>query len=369
LRIFVVTQKTPNELALPDSSLWEANLQMPLRELGHQLISIDHPWVSKGYDCDPTDPEQKELVEKGRGEFCEQLIEKIKQEHQKQPIDLFFSYFSSAHVDKSAIQEIKSLGIPTVNWYCNASYQFHLIEEVASAFDYCLVPEKFRLEDYKRVGANPIYCQEAANPTVYHPYETAQKYDVTFVGQRYGSRPTFVDALHNNSVDVRVWGPYWQEIAKQQPRKSSWKKFKDKIRGRNTSEPLPSEKCGPPLSDQDLIKLYSESKISLGFSSVAETPEDGSPPIKQVRLRDFEATMSGAFYMVEALDELTEFFEPDKEIVFFHDENDLVEKAKYYLKNENEREKIRAAGLKRALAEHTWQHRFQFVFQKMGLTG
>jgi len=47
----------------------------------------------------------------------------------------------------------------------------------------------------------------------------------------------------------------------------------------------------------------------------------------------------------------------------------LVEKAKYYLKNENEREKIRAAGLKRALAEHTWQHRFQFVFQKMGLTG
>ena len=113
--------------------------------------------------------------------------------------------------------------------------------------------------------------------------------------------------------------------------------------------------------------MYSRSKISLGFTTVAQIPEDGSPPIKQVRLRDFEATMSGAFYMVEHFDELAEFFEPDKEIVFFRDALELVDRARYYLTHEAERERIRQAGLLRAHSEHTWHKRFEAVFKAMKL--
>lgn len=113
--------------------------------------------------------------------------------------------------------------------------------------------------------------------------------------------------------------------------------------------------------------MYSRSRIALGFTSVAELPADDSPPIKQVRLRDFEAPMSGAFYLVEAFDELAEFFEPGKEIVFFADADELVDKARYYLTHEAEREHIRQAGLRRARGEHTWHQRFQMVFHAMGL--
>jgi spore maturation protein CgeB len=42
------------------------------------------------------------------------------------------------------------------------------------------------------------------------------------------------------------------------------------------------------------------------------------------RLGDFKAMMSGAFYLVEALDELAEFFEPGKEIAFFRDWEELA---------------------------------------------
>ena len=42
------------------------------------------------------------------------------------------------------------------------------------------------------------------------------------------------------------------------------------------------------------------------------------------QLRDFKAMMSGAFYLVAALDELTEFFEPGKEIAFFRDWEELA---------------------------------------------
>jgi spore maturation protein CgeB len=126
---------------------------------------------------------------------------------------------------------------------------------------------------------------------------------------------------------------------------------------------VPLTHCGPPLTDEELIKMYSRSRISLGFSSVAD-----SSGIKQVRLRDFEAPMSGAFYMVEEFDELAEFFEPGKEIVFFTTPEDLLEKARYYLRHEAQRRRIRAAGLRRARAEHTWQDRFRMVFREMGLS-
>jgi spore maturation protein CgeB len=86
-----------------------------------------------------------------------------------------------------------------------------------------------------------------------------------------------------------------------------------------------------------------------------------------VRLRDFEAPMSGAFYMVEYFEELAEFFEPDEEIVFFKDADELADKAQYYLRNENERERIRIKGMIRARLRHSWHARFEQVFGKMGL--
>ena len=360
MRIFVITQKTPNEIMLPTSNLWEANLQLPLQELGHELIRFEHPWLSEAYEF--------EVIDKYRPDFCEKLLASIRKEHERQPIDLFFSYFNSAHADTQTIHAIREMGITTLNWYCNASYQFHLVKDIAPAFDYCMVPEKFRLEDYRRVGANPIYSQEAANPSIYKwNRQTAPKYDVTFVGQRYGTRPEFVNHLYRNKIDVRVWGPYWQDVARGIPQRTWWKNLKDWIRRRPVNIQLPLQNCGPSLSDEDLIRIYGESKISLGFSTVAEIPKDGSDPIKQVRLRDFEATMSGAFYMVEEFDELCEFFEPDKEIVFFNSEEELADKAKFYLANPAQREKIREAGYHRAQAEHTWQKRFQSLFNKIGL--
>ena len=109
-----------------------------------------------------------------------------------------------------------------------------------------------------------------------------------------------------------------------------------------------------------------EFDIVICLGVVQHTP-DGQPPIKQVRLRDFEATMSGAFYLVEQYDELAEFFEPDKEIVFFRDAAELIEKTRFYLRHDAARTKIRDAGLRRARAEHTWHRRFEDSFQQMGL--
>ena len=66
-------------------------------------------------------------------------------------------------------------------------------------------------------------------------------------------------------------------------------------------------------------------------------------------------------------EELTEFFEPDREIICFRDEAELLDKVRHYLRNDAARESIRDAGLRRARAEHTWHQRFSQAFRAMGL--
>ncbi len=383
MRIFYAADHEP----WPGNNLWHNNLYLPLVDIGHEVICFDYDLTLHFRNADPSDPNKKAFIEKYRPKLEQALLQQIRDAHGKQPVDVFFSYFYSALCRPEVIEEIRRLGICTINWYCNASYQFHLVKEIAPTYDYCLVPEKFRLDDYRRAGANPIYCQEAANPNIYRPYPLPQEFDVTFVGQKYGDRPEYIRYLLDRGIDVRVWGLGWQpqlqigvpkfgdlirrlkKLIAVEGRKSAARKPKQMFTLSPSEElsVVPTEICGPPLNDEDLIKMYSRSRISLGFSSCGETYRTDQR-ILQVRLRDFEAPMSGAFYMVEYMQELEEFYEIGKELVCYHDKRDLADKAKYYLAHDAERECIRQAGYRRAISDHTWQKRFEHVFRKIGLS-
>jgi spore maturation protein CgeB len=365
MRIFYAADSTPNP-ALRDSRLWHVNLYLPLVDLGHEVVPFDYPLTEHFRHLDPSDPVQAEFIAAHRPKLERALLAQLERAHRERPIDLFFSYFYSAICTADTIRAIRALGIPTVNWYCNGSYQLHLVADIAPAYDYCLVPERWRLPDYRRLGANPIYFQEAANPTRYHPYDVPCEYDVTFVGQRYGDRPELLAHLAQHGVRAHVWGPGWLEA--DEARRGPLERARGWLGARwpELRAPEPALVAGPPLGDDELVAMYSRSRISLGFSSCGETHRGGER-ILQVRLRDFEAPMSGAFYLVEAMDELAEFFEPDKEVVFYRDRHELVDKVRYYLAHPAERETIRRAGMRRALAEHTWQHRFAKLFTSLGL--
>lgn len=399
LRIFYAADHTPNPF-MPASRLWYNNLYLPLVDLGHDVVPFDYDLTAHFRNLDPSDPPQKAFIEENRPKLEQALLAQVTKAHQEKPIDLFFSYFYSACTRPDVIRTIGQMGIVTVNWYCNASYQFHLVEEIAPAYDYCLVPEKYRLQDYRRVGANPIYCQEAANPNIYKPYTLAQDFDVTFVGQKYGERAAYIGYLLDQGIDVRVWGMRWtppvpnsphasqpqRNLAQRLTRLATRQGRRDLIQriGRVlgsydcrhpaplpasiqiVGDDIPVHRCGPPLADDELIRMYSRSRISLGFSTVGDTHLD-EQPLKQIRLRDFEAPMSGAFYMVEYMEDIEEFFIPGKEIVCYHDKVDLADKVKYYLAHDSEREAIRWAGYQRAISEHTWHKRFLAAFQSMGL--
>jgi spore maturation protein CgeB len=392
MRIFYASDTTPHPAF--QSNLWRNNLYLPLVDLGHDVVEFQYDLRKTFQNLDPAYLEQKTFIKVNRPKVTEELLHPIKAAHAIKRVDLFFSYFFDACILPEAIEEIKSMGIKTVNWYCNGSYQLHLVSQISPHYDWCLVPEKFRLKDYVAMGARPIYCQEAANPNIYKPYDLPVEYDVTFVGQAYGDRPAYVKYLLERGIDVRVWGWRWDNYSAQKTTVSRQASFlRQALRGgrmlcsrsgrqalrQHSSRrfilehalaryriTLPPSIIGGTLSDVEMIQMYSRSKINLGFSSCGDTHET-KERILQVRLRDFEVPMSSGFYMVEYMEELEEFFDIGKEVVCYTDKEDLADKIKYYLKHDDERERMRRSGHERCLRDHSWHKRFQMAFKEIGL--
>ena len=358
MRIFYASHDPGN--SMPQSKTWYNNLYLPLCDIAGEVIRFDYDLFPICLHQDFNNPANKGAIEYHKPRIEKELISQIEAVHKKTPIDMFFSYFASSYCSPEIIKKIGAMGITTVNWFCNASYQFYLVEEIAPAYDYCLVPEKFRLEDYRWVGANPIYCQEAANPNIYKPNNIEKDIDISFTGQRYADRYLYIRDLHNAGLQLKVFGENWNT----RPPKGALKKLLRSVYNIvRKDKPVPSSVFGSYISDEEMVKLYSRSKINLGFANCYAEP--GEKPIKQVRLRDFEVPMSGGFYLTEYFEELTDFFVPHKEIVCFTDTKDCIDKAKYYLAHSQEREEIRLAGHQRALKDHSWQKRLRDAFDRM----
>jgi spore maturation protein CgeB len=95
--------------------------------------------------------------------------------------------------------------------------------------------------------------------------------------------------------------------------------------------------------------------------------ETKTQAILQIKGRNFEVPGCGGFLLTNYIKGIEEYFSPDKDIVCYNSENELIEKIRYYLQNENLRQEIASNGLKTTLAKHTYVHRFNEIFQRIGL--
>ncbi len=375
LRIFQSIEATTNA-SVPENQTWRRNLYEPLVDLGHDVLLFP---AAKARDA------MLRNSVSARASFSEELLELFLEEHKKKPFDLFFSYFMDGMIDPLAIDEIRKAGVQTCNFSCNNVHQFELVDGLSPHFDYCLHAEKDVADKFTAVGANPVWWPMASNPKYFYPRQTPRDIRVSFVGANYGLRPQYVLFLLSNGVDVHVYGPGWIG-----GRRSMLKRYQLALKACLVFSPEASYRSSSglaerdlrilverryprnvhnPVSDEDLISLYSRSEISLGFLEVYDG-HDPSKGVKQhLHLREFEAPMSGALYCTGYSDELAEMFEPDTEFISYQSESELLDKVSYYLTHPAEAEKIRMAGHSRALRDHTYQKRFKDLFCKVGLAG
>ena len=108
---------------------------------------------------------------------------------------------------------------------------------------------------------------------------------------------------------------------------------------------------------EEMVKIFNRTKINLNFSGVGQHNALRKEPninlrTKQIKGRMTEISLCGGFVLSEYVPGIEEVYELGKEIVVFHDHNEMVEKIKYYLEHEDQRETIANNGYTRALRDY-----------------
>ena len=98
------------------------------------------------------------------------------------------------------------------------------------------------------------------------------------------------------------------------------------------------------ISDEEYYRILSKSKISINFSYGIDC--------HQVKGRIFDSIFYECLVLEEKNSQITNLFEPNKEIILFENKEDLVDKISYYLKNDLERQNICKNAKKRLLENY-----------------
>ena len=375
MRIFQAIDFSTNS-NVQGNKTWVRNLYEPLLDLGNEVYLVSTQEVRIGH-----------LDAVKRERFSTNLLETFKKEHAVKPFQLLFTYLMDGMIDTSVIDEIRQLGVITCNFSCNNAHQFYLVDEISPHFDYNLHTEKDARQKFLAIGANPLWWPMAPNPKYFHPQQVPQTIPVSFVGENYALRAKYIGYLLENGVEVHAFGPRWKYGTSSRWR--SWAKrvkylllssfsfspsaqmrasanLADHDYRRYLADRFP-DNVHSSVSDEELITLYSRSLISLGFLEVYLHHDAGQAVVRHLHLREFEAPMSGALYCTGYSDELCEFFDPETEILTYSNQFELLEKINYYLAHPQEAEQIRQAGYRRAIHDHTYQRRFEQLFQALGI--
>ena len=377
MRILQLIESSGN--AAVESQMWLRNLYEPLLDLGCEVDLVS---------TTPARAAWRARDRRALADFNERLLARFRREHARKPFDLLFAYVVDGMLDPAVLAEVRRAGVAAVNFSCNNCHQFHLVRGISRHFDYSLHAEADAGSQFREVGAQPLWWPMASNPKYFHAYDVPRDMGVTFVGANYGLRARYVSYLLEHGIPVQVYGPTWRYGARSPFRAQvkRWLLLTEWIAARNPERRATAsaslaahdfnlsldcrfrDHLHPPVPDEELIRLYSRSAISLGFTEVFEANDPSKEVRRHVHLRDFEAPMSGALYCTGHLDELARFFEPGKEVVTYRGEDELLQAVRHLLTHPEEGERIRRAGERRALAEHTYHRRFASLFRAIGLT-
>jgi spore maturation protein CgeB len=144
--------------------------------------------------------------------------------------------------------------------------------------------------------------------------------DVSFVGTFESDRAKKMLFLAERGIQVRVWGSNWE----------SWQ---------NKHHNLLVE--AKPVYNEDFIKVINSTKINLNFLRKMNRDKHTS--------RSLEIPACQGFMLAERTDEHMQLFEEGKEAEFFSYPDELIEKIKYYLAHEEERQRVAKAGRERCI--------------------
>lgn len=304
-------------------------------------------------------------------------------------IDLFMTPYNEDKLYLSSIKAIRDLSIPSLLiCYDNLVIPYYH-KNICKFFDLVWLTSYETEGLFKKWGAKSVFLPYAANPFVFKPVINDEVNKICFIGTPYGSRVNMLNNLSRASVPVDLFSNVGLDTliendAEVRPnlmlslidltkfkygRKILFGALKNKLmRSSIIDNNSYFMNFKPPVPVDHLGEMYSKYSLSLS-STAARNTGSLKKPLHIVNLRSFEIPMSGGIQFCQYNSELASYYKDEKEIIFYKNKHDMIDKAKYYLSDDQKivREKIKLAARIRSENEHSWMARFQVLFNELSI--
>ncbi len=195
-------------------------------------------------------------------------------------------------------------------------------------YDYVFTNKSYIIPQMEALGARRVFFfNNGYESTFHYPWElTPDDYarlggDIGFVGVWEKERCQSILYLADHGLSVRVFGT------------GRWREYRDYSPNLRIEDRT--------LQSEDYSKSLAAFKISLCF--LRKLNDD------RQTTRTMEIPACGGFMLAERTDEHMALFKEDKEAVFFSSDRELLEKCRYYLAHEKERQEIARQGHQRCI--------------------
>jgi spore maturation protein CgeB len=314
-------------------------------------------------------------------------------------LDLIFCIVYDDFLLVETAKRLRDLGVPMVNYHVDMAFQWYRVIRTAPYFDVLAVAQLTNSEHLRPYNPNIEWMPMAANPNFYFRQAVPRsryEHTVSFVGSFNPFRRALLAECVGKGIRPVVFGRGWISESPS-PYRFTWDTYKifhdvryyasarlkaegsesvfGPLRRKYAREFHFQELTGAdfrgPCDDASLSTIFNQSQVNLGFSDTGWHSETGVRQSKnlQCRLRDFEVPMAGGFYLVQEAPDHSQYYKIGEEIVVWSEPGDFIDKVLFYLRNDRAAVRIREAGQKRVLGEHTWQHRFNHLFARLRSLG
>jgi hypothetical protein len=350
---------------------WEWYVKQGIEESGHTWVDVPGVDWAAGLAC----AADLEALAVWRAEAWERAVRFAREEHARNPIDVFLTYLFPSQVDVEAIEEVRRIGIPCVNFFCDNIRNFRHIPAEFSPFDLHWVPEYAALKMYRQAGFPTVW---AAMPCWVHPslrtWDHEETLPATFVGSRDGPRERLFQEVIPRLPGLELRGVGWASRDELPPFRGVPASIPELVRRqvqyvRNEGVAAFARKFLPaprPVPDvvfagavrpapgpDEYARTMQEATIALGVNRYESLRHSVRRPHAYSRLRDIEAPMMGACYLTEWCEGLDQMYDLDHEVAAYRTADELVAQIEALLGDPARRRRMRRDGQRRALADHT----------------
>ena len=270
----------------------------------------------------------------GKDKMNSELLKKIQSNH----YDLIISAIEYDELSLETLGKIKKIsqGTKSVLIICDDDARFdNWSRYIALFFDYVITSQDF-LNEYKKEGINAFFHLDY-NTINLEPLNLKKIYDVTFIGRPKADRNEVIKYLLDNEIKVTLFGWDWYK----------YPEFAGVYNG--------------PLIQKDYAKVINQSKINLSPAKAGYVEQRNQYNMKG---RYFEVALCKSFQLIEKFPTLLKFFN-EKEIGMYVSQEDMLNKIKYYLKNEKEREKIAEKAYIKTIKKYNREKQLTKIFTEI----